>query len=194
MRALSLFILFSVSVFSQTISINNNQLTITQTGVTVATKLTLTASQIDFYYAHSDMVFGDSAVVITGGTDVQITNATDSLWSVLETYEITYLHGDTMYIDVHGSYNIFLSIGGSGNNTTDWKVSMKYKRAGIIYTSVNYYLFSTDGAGNYNGTSGLFYQHFEIGDKIWLVISRTGGAGDYTIRTSNLLIEQYYAR
>ena len=64
----------------------------------------LQPNEIYFHYAHSDLTFKDSAVTITGGDTVQITNAYDSLYQVNEADNITYVSGDTMQIDVHGSY------------------------------------------------------------------------------------------
>lgn len=83
-----LYILLFLPLFvqGQTLGLNNGSVTITNTGGistleadTLNGTVELQPEQIYFHYAHSNQSFKDSAVVITGGTNVQITNASDSL-------------------------------------------------------------------------------------------------------------------
>ena len=184
---------------SQTYGINNNTVTIGSTGniegdTLKNTVVELQPNEMCFDYAHSNQSFKDSAVVISGGTNVQITNASDSLWRVIEMDNITYLLGDTIEFDYKGSYNVIISISGYGTNAVDWQLQAATKRAGVTTYSNSAMEFTTSGATNKNGGTKFFYMHYEIGDKGWFVLTRTSGSGNFTITTSSVYFEFYYNR
>lgn len=133
---------------------------------------------------HTRMVYNDSAVVISGGTNVQVTNASDSLWNASEITGFTYLKGDTIQFIYGGGYNIFFTIRGYGTNAVDWHVNFARKR-GVTTTYGNQEVaFTTTGANNKNGGSAAFYGEFLPGDKIWMVLTRDSGSGDFTTTNS----------
>ena len=85
MKKLLYILLFCVLPFvvSAQLGLNNNTVTISSTGTIQAdsvkhTVVVLQPNEIDFSYAHSNQSFKDSAITITGGTNVQITNASGS--------------------------------------------------------------------------------------------------------------------
>ncbi|MFA6569672.1 MAG: hypothetical protein WCT77_00335 [Bacteroidota bacterium] len=197
---LLIFALFvSIGGWSQTLKLNNSTVTIGSTGNITGdtiqnTVVELQPNECYFHYAHSKQSFKDSAVVIAGGTNVQITNASDSLWRVLEMDNITYMLGDTIEVDYSGSYNVFFSIAGYGTNAVDWQVDIA-KLSGVITTYANSVMeFTTSGATNKNGGFKVWNIDYEVGDKVWLVISRIAGSGDFTITTSSFYLQQYYAK
>jgi len=154
----------------------------------------IVSGNIKFTPDHSKLAYKDSAVLITGGTNVQITNVGDSLFSVFETIGITYIKGDTLLINYAGGYNLNVSFRGYGTNGADWNVVYAYKRSGVTYYDGQAIQFTTTGATNRNGGSSVFYNEFEENDKVWLVISRIGGTGDITTTTGCLNLQEYYKK
>ena len=141
---------------------------------------------------HTLWAFRDSATTITAGTNVQITNAFDSIFRVMESSSVTYKRGDTGIILKKGGYNINVNVRGSGNNGADWAVTYA-KKSGVSTTyGTSIIEFSTDGTSNFRGGGFQFYVECIVGDKIWLVISRVGGTGDFTLRTGNFNIQNLY--
>ena len=149
---------------------------------------------------YSNMSFKDSARVITGGTNVQITNPGDSLWRCTSTtglgfFGITYKKGDTIVIADKGYYNMFVNVRGYGGNGADWHFNMATKKIGasVVYAN-NVGEFTTTGAINKNGAFTMFVREFDVGEKVWFVLSRTAGSGDFTITSSTVKFQQYIKR
>jgi len=200
MKKIIFILLYSpLLCFSQSpVTLSGGTVTVSGTGTIEGdsiknTVVMLQPQEIRFEYPHSKQAFRDSAVVIAGGTNVQITNASDSLWRVLEMDKITYLRGDTVYVDYKGAYNVIISIDGYGTNAVDWQVAAARKRAGVTTYSDSVGEFTTTGATNKNGMSKTFYMDYEVGDKTWFVISRIGGSGDFTATTSSVYYQFYYS-
>lgn len=141
---------------------------------------------------HSRMVYSDSAVVISGGTNIQVTNAYDSLWNISEMNGLTYLKGDTIQIIYKGGYNIMVSIRGYGSPTVDWSLGFARKRGGDTVYGGQKISFTTTGDNNRNGGSFTLYGEFLPGDKIWLVLTRDAGSGDFTTTGGNLNFQLLY--
>lgn len=141
---------------------------------------------------HSLLVFRDSAVTITGGTNVQVTNASDSLFRVLESSQITYIKGDTQQITVAGAYNVQLQLRGTGTNGTDWRVTLAKKTGGTTTYSNQNIDFTTTGATNKNGGGAVFYMEYAANDKVWVVLTRVSGSGDFVAETGQFNIQLYY--
>lgn len=148
----------------------------------------------DFFFEppHTKMCFRDSAVTITAGTSVQITNDYDSLYRVLETENILYKLGDTIQILKKGGYNTLVSLRGYGSNTTDWSVKTARKRNGVTTDGEQEFSFTTTGSGNRNGGTFVFYNEYEVGDKIWLTLTRLSGTGNFTAISGNFNVQLFY--
>lgn len=144
---------------------------------------------------HTNWSFADSAVAISGGTNVQITNATDSLFSIFESDGISYLDGDTAELIFNGSYNVIVDISGYGTNAVDWSIQVAYKRGATTYYTHSAKQFTTTAAINRNGGEKLFYlDNMLSGDKIWIVLTRLSGSGDFTATTGTFFIQLYYRK
>jgi len=141
---------------------------------------------------HSKLVINDSTVTISGGSYTQITNASDSVFQVIEQSGITWLTGDTMQIDHTGGYNIYVTIGGYGTNAVDWSLTPAHKRSGVVTQGGQEIAFTTTGATNITGNSSVFYGEFIAGDLIWLELTRVSGSGDFTFVSGNWNIQCVY--
>jgi len=188
MKKLLLFLLLIPALsFGQLVKINNNAVTIESDGDIITGGY--------FYYtpAHTKCVFRDSAVVITGGTNVQITNASDSLFRELEAEGISWLRGDTALILQDGGYFVSYSLSGYGTNAVDWRMQVANKRGGVTTYSEQTVDFTTSGATNKDGRDPVFYMEFEAGDKVYPALTRVSGSGDFTAESGLFNILMYYA-
>ena len=154
----------------------------------------LYTKRIHYEPPHSYMTFKDSAVVITGGTTVQVTNAYDSLYRVINMVDITHLKGDTVQFDEDGYYNVFVSIRGYGGNGADWQMTRASKRGSTVTYGNSTVDFTTTGATNRNGGFMMYVVDVLAGDKLYFVLSRMGGSGDFTIVSSTWKVQQYFKR
>jgi hypothetical protein len=153
-----------------------------------------TAGRLYFTPCENYWAFKDSAVTVAGGTNVQITNAADSLWRNIIELGITRLDGDTMQITCAGVYDIYIGFGGSGANGADWSVQVAQKRAGVTTYSNSEILMTTTGAGNKVWGFSMFRRDALVGDKYWFVLTRLAGTGDFTGNSGTMKCQMYYAK
>lgn len=126
--------------------------------------------------------FSDSTITITGGTNVQVTNATDSLFRVTYNDGFTW-NGDTAILTMSGSYRIDFAVFGGGSNGTDWEIKRANKRGSTVTYGDASAFYSTSGSANYEGCSlNAFIIDGLAGDRVWLVLTRKAGTGDFTLR------------
>jgi len=208
-----------VKNFSNGLIINNPKLTIetgTDTDATITVNGTTSDGQLKYMededrwdfaetikisgniiYQPTDLywAFKDSAVVISGGTNVQITNATDSLYrKLIDLGGATYLDGDTISVTKAAILDIFIGLWGSGTNAVDWSLQVAQKRAGATTYSNSEILFTTTGGTNKDGGFSMFRRDAEIGDKYWFVLTRNGGSGDFTVASSTMKVQEFYVK
>lgn len=189
----------------QTVKVNNNTVSIDANGrMTISSIVTdtlvgdlvvsgfLKADTVKFEPPHCYMSFDDSAQAITGGTNIQITNSYDSLFSVFDENGITWITGDTFKIVYKGGFDLDASVYGSGNNGADWRIRIAYKRGATVYYTNRSSYFTTIGTANRQGDELHAYLHLQKDDKVWLVLSRIGGTGDFTAIIGSLEIQTYY--
>lgn len=129
---------------------------------------------------HTDIGFKDSTATITGGDSVQVTNAGDSLFRYEELYGFTYGGGDTIITDFKGGWDVNVSVAGSVDNSSVWKLELAYKRSGITYYD-DLRAIDMEATGAITAVDGSeqFYFHSEPGDKVWLILTRISGTGDF---------------
>lgn len=184
---IAFLLIVSSCCFGQDLLINNNAVTIASDGDIT------TGGYLYYLPAHTKCTFRDSAVVITAGTNVQVTNASDSLYREREATGVNWLRGDTAQILTSGGYFIFLNIRGYGNNGADWRLQVATKTGGSTAYSEQVIDFTTTGATNKNGGGAPFYMEFDVGDKVYLTLSQLSGSGNITLETSTFNILMYYA-
>ena len=171
-----LFLFASAVCLGQTYKMNNNKVSINDSGVIT--------SQI----VYGKSTFKDTACILSGGTNVIVSNGTGTLFHKTGANYITW-SGDTAILMLDGIYIVYFSLNNNEGNGSEWEIKRANKRG----TSVTYgnavAQFSTNGTNNYDGesltaliTDGL------AGDRVWLVLSRTGGSGDFTARTGRFMI------
>lgn len=144
--------------------------------------------------SHSLMEFDDSTVTIGAGTNIQITNATDSLFIVYEVEDFTYKKGDTIVINNKGGYNVLAGIGGTGTNGNSYRLRVAYKRGSTIYYSKKSIYFTTLGGTDPESREMIPYIEFEKGDKVWLTLTRRNGSGYFTAITGSFDIQCIYRK
>lgn len=188
-RLKTIFAIFGAIVIlcAATVYINNNLVSIDNSGNIH------TPGYLYYTPAHTKCVFRDSAVVITGGTNVQITNPSDSLFRELEAVGINWLLGDTAEVLTNGGYFVCPGAAGYGTNAVDWRIDVATKRAGVTTYSAQVIDFTTTGATNKNGGWATFYMEFEAGDKVWVTLTRLSGSGDFTVETAMFNLIMIYA-
>lgn len=137
--------------------------------------------------------FADSAVTITAGTNVQVTNGYDSLFRYAELSEMTWGGDDTVIISKNGGYNIHFGIRGYATNANDYTAKIAYKRGSTTYyETFDVIQFTTTGATNRNGGFSTAYVELQVGDKVWFVLTRDSGTGDFTIVSGTFNVQTYY--
>ena len=187
----SICFLFSI-VKSQIYYINNRYIELSKDTIKAASvKLT---DGLYYQPSHSKLSFKDSAIVISGGSNIQITNATDSLYRVLETTQITYIKGDTCKILKKGGYFISPCIYGFATNNEDWRMQVAWKSGVTTHYSENVVDFTSTGGTNKCGGGNTFYIEFLANDKVWIVLTRTSGGGNFTVISSQFNISSYYLK
>ena len=191
-KLLFILLLLPVLVFSQNMGLNNGAVKIYSTDSTNIIGDLHLSGKIFYEKPHTEWVYKDSAITITGGTNVQITNSHDSLFRELETGMVTYLLGDTGLVLVDAAYNVLFEFRGYGNPGADWTALIAILRDGVTTYSNSVIPFTTTGSNNRNGGFNIVYLELEAGDKIYGVITRDAGTGDIVTTNGQFNIQLYY--
>lgn len=171
-----IFLLVSAVCLGQTYKMNNNKVSINDSGVMT--------SQI----VYGKSTFKDTACILSGGTNVIVSNGAGTLFHKTGANYITW-SGDTAILMLDGLYIVYFSIYGTGGNGSDWEIKRANKRGASVTYGNAVAMFSTNGTNNYDGESlTAFITDGLVGDRVWLVLSRTGGSGDFTARTGRFMI------
>lgn len=175
-----LFLLFFLPIFGlgQTYKINNNHVSINDSGVMTST------------IVYGKSTFKDATAIISGGTNVIVSNVGLNLFNKTGANYIAW-SGDTAILMVAGLYIVDYSLFGTGANGADWELKRANKRGATITYGDAVCDFSTNGASNYDGgTLTAFITGGQVGDRVWLVLSRIGGTGNFTARTGRFMIRK----
>lgn len=174
------FLLFFIPTLclGQTYKINNNHVSINDSGVMTST------------IVYGKSTFKDATAIISGGTNVIVSNVGLNLFNKTGANYIAW-SGDTAILMVEGLYIVDYSLFGTGANGADWELKRANKRGATITYGDAVCDFSTNGASNYDGgTLTAFITRGQVGDRVWLVLSRIGGTGDFTARTGRFMIRK----
>lgn len=169
--------LFPAFVFGQ-INLNNNTVTISSVGVLTA---------VDVY---GKATFSDKAVTVTGGTNVIVSDGAGTLFVKTAANYVTW-SGDICILQYAGNYIIDFALYGTGNVNTDWKIQRANKRGVTVTYGDAVAYCTTDGASNYSGGSlNAFIIGGQVGDRVYLVLTRIAGSGDFTVRSGRFQIRR----
>lgn len=135
--------------------------------------------------------FKDSAVTISTGTNVLISNSYKNLFIKAKSSIVTW-SGDTAVLQKAGNYAVYFSLYGTGLDSSSWKISMAKKRATTVTYTEDFGIFYTNGTAS-NKYGGCASNYLLIsgasGDKIYFTLSRLTGTGtDFTARYGSFKI------
>lgn len=159
-------------------NLNGNTVTICPVGVLTA---------VDVY---GKATFSDKAVTVTGGTNVIVSDGAGTLFVKTAANYVTW-SGDTCILQYAGNYIIDFALYGTGNVNTDWKIQRANKRGVTVTYGDAVAYCTTDGASNYSGGSlNAFIIGGQVGDRVYLVLTRIAGSGDFTVRSGRFQIRR----
>ena len=160
------------------INLNNNTVVVSSTGVLTA---------VDVY---GKATFANKTQAITGGTNVIVSDGSGTLFTKTAANYVTW-SGDTCILQYAGNYVIDFAVYGTGGVNADWILQRASKRGETTTYGDAVSYFTTDGASNYSGgVLTAFIINGQVGDRVYLVISRLSGFGDFTARSGRFQLRR----
>lgn len=159
-------------------NINTNTVLIDATGV-------ITAADV-----YGKATFSGKTVTISGGSNVIVSDGSGTLFVKTAANYVTW-SGDTCILQYAGNYVIDFALYGTGNVNTDWQIKRANKRGVTVTYGDAVAYCTTDGASNYSGGSlNAFIIGGQVGDRVYLVLTRVAGNGDFTARSGRFQIRR----
>ena len=174
--------IYADTIYTHTISgmspVNINNVIIDDIGVLTATDV------------YGKATFKSKTVTIAGGTNTVVTDGSGTLFDKTAANYVTW-SGDTCILQYDGNYIIDFALYGSGGSNVDWQLQRATQRGGVTTYGDAVAYFTTNGAANYDGgTLTAFLIGGQVGDIVWLALSRIGGSGNFTARSGRFQIRR----